>query len=282
MNGFLDRMRRSSEARVAAARAGESLSSLRSRALATRAPSPLVAHASGFDLIAESKLAAPSSGVLARPDDPDAFVADRARAYASGGAAAVSVLTEPDWFHGGLSHLAAAARAVAVPVMRKDFVVDVRQVFEARAHGASGVLLIVRLVDAARLRELFDAAREAGLFVLVEAFDAADLEVAVRLASSARDSRLLVGVNARDLDTLEIDAARLAALETLARALPLETPRVAESGLASPADAARVASRGWSFVLVGTALMRAADPAAEVARLVAAGRGAAAGSKLSR
>jgi indole-3-glycerol phosphate synthase len=235
-------------------------------------PSPPLRLA-GFDLVAEIKRSSPAEGAL----QADTDVAARATAYARAGAAAVSVLTEPARFGGSLADLATAARALAplgVPAMRKDFLVDPRQVLEARAAGAGGVLLIVAMLDDAALGELLGTAREHGMFVLLEAFDEADLERAAawlpgRGQPGERDEPLLLGVNTRDLRTLAVDPGRLA---RLAPQLPPGIPVVAESGLHTPADAAAAAALGYRLALVGTALMRAADPARLAADMLAAGR----------
>jgi indole-3-glycerol phosphate synthase len=181
------------------------------------------------------------------------------------------VLTEPEHFAGDLSHLAAIARAVPVPVMRKDFLVDPYQVLEARAAGAGGVLLIVRLLRDELLHEMLDAAFASGLFVLLECFDAADIERAARESKrvDGAPGRLLLGLNVRDLTTFAIDLGRL---EQLVPCFPPGVPRVAESGLAGPADARRAAALGYALALAGTALMQAADPARATAAMIEAGR----------
>lgn len=223
-----------------------------------------------FEVIAEIKERSPAAGRLAG-DGHDRVA--RARAYADGGATAISVLTEPSRFDGALQHLAEVAAAVpGLPVMRKDFLVEPSQVLEARAAGASGVLLIATMLDDARLRAMLDVAYEHGLFVLLESFDAADLARLHRFLQprdfdSAHTGRLLFGVNTRNLRTLEVDAARLA---ELAPALP-DGPAVAESGIALAEDAAAAAGLGYSIALVGTALMRSATPAALIAALKRAG-----------
>jgi indole-3-glycerol phosphate synthase len=155
--------------------------------------------------------------------------------------------------------------------MRKDFLVDPYQILEARAWGASGVLLIVRMVPREQLVALLDCAAEQGLFVLLEAFDADDLALAGEIARerAGRDEQVLMGLNCRDLETLEIDFSRFA---TLRGRLPLEWPAVAESGVQSPEDAARVAELGYRLALVGTSLMRRPDPARAVRELLEAGR----------
>ncbi len=227
----------------------------------------------GFDVIAELKLRSPSLGDLsARTADPVA----RLEGYALGGAAICSILTEPARFDGSLDHLRIAARVLhphGVPAMRKDFLVDPYQVLEARAHGAGGVLLIVRMVPREPLVALLDEAAAQGLFVLLEAFDADDLRVAASLARErrGRDEQVLMGLNCRDLQSLRIDFARFAQLRDL---LPDEWPAVAESGVGTAADAARVAALGYRFALVGTSLMQSVDPVTAVRGLLDAGRGA--------
>jgi indole-3-glycerol phosphate synthase len=270
---FLAAMARESALRVARAMAVEPAARLAAR-VATLPPAPrLVLGARGFDLIAELKLRSPAAGVL--EEGADGLEA-RARRYAAGGAALVSVLTEPTRFAGSLEHLARASAALAplgVPTMRKDFLVDGYQLLEARAAGAAGALLIVRMLSRERLGELADGAAALGLFVLLEAFDAADVTVALEVAGRWRGAAgdCLVGVNSRDLTTLEVVPARLLELAPL---LPPHLPRVAESGLETAADAARLAAAGYSLALVGTALMRAADPAALVGAMLASGRAA--------
>jgi indole-3-glycerol phosphate synthase len=228
-------------------------------------------EADGFGIIAEIKDRSPAEGDLASAGSDRS---QRGRQYAEGGAAAISVLTEPTRFAGSLEHLEEVARAVpSTPVMRKDFLVDPRQVSEARAAGASGVLLIATMLDDATLREMLTRAWQHELFVLLECFDADDLARATRLLDNAADrdhaekGQLLFGVNTRNLRTLEVDGDRL---RRLAPRLP-DAICVAESGLKEPQDAARVASWGYRMALVGTALMRSDDPAALVAAMRKAG-----------
>jgi indole-3-glycerol phosphate synthase len=272
MSGFLDEMASASQARVRSARARLSEAGLAERARRTPAPPPLRHAAEGFDLIAELKLRSPAAGALGTAD---ASVAGRVAAYASAGAAAVSVLTEPSRFDGALAHLSDAARALAplgVPAMRKDFLVDAYQVLEARAAGAGGVLLILRMLSREALGALIECARNHGLFVLLEAFDADDVErMHEIIAADAGRSTLLAGVNCRDLTSLEVVPARLLELAPL---LPQGVPHVAESGVESAADARRLAAAGYGLILVGSALMRGADPAALAQALLAAGRAA--------
>jgi len=268
MSGLLAEMAKTSNERAQAARNAVAFTTLRDRALARKPAPPL--DLAKFDLIAEVKLRAPSAGVLAMPDDPAAEAARRAVAYAKAGAAAVSVLTEPTRFDGHLSHLLAAANACPVPVMRKDFLVDPYQVWEARAAGAGGVLLIARLLDDDALPALLDAAGEAGLWVLVEAFDERDLERADDcVAWWTSPQPILVGVNCRDLDTLAVDFGRFAALS---KRLPRGAVAVAESGVSTGDEARAVAAAGYKAALVGTALMQAPDPGVLVRDLLAAGR----------
>ena len=272
MSAFLDEMAAGSRARVSEAVAARSLAELESAARATPAPPPLRLDASGFDLIAELKLRSPAAGVLV-PAGED--LAARVTGYARAGAAAVSVLTEPSRFDGTLAHLAAAAAALrprAMPAMRKDFLVDPYQVFEARAAGAGGVLVILRMLPKADTQALLECARSLGLFVLLEAFDTDDLALLHELVAAHRGPNvLLAGVNCRDLATLEVVPSRLLELSSL---LPARVPRVAESGVNSTQDARAVAAAGYSLALVGSALMRGADSGALAASLIAAGRAA--------
>jgi indole-3-glycerol phosphate synthase len=226
---------------------------------------PLDLPDAGFDLIAETKLASPADGTLVTTDDPQRRVAELASLYEDAGAAAVSVLTEPSRFGGHLDYLEAATAAVQVPVMRKDFLVDPIQVVEARAAGASGVLLIARLTDTASLVEMTDTALGFGMFVLVELFGETDLE----RASVVFDRDILVGVNTRDLTTLVVHPERLA---TLAPLLPGHLPAVAESGVKSLEDAESVAALGYRMALVGTGLVTTDAPGEAARRLITVGR----------
>jgi indole-3-glycerol phosphate synthase len=266
---FLERMAESSRERVRAARARESEAALERRALAAPRPPPLAF--AGFDIIAELKLRSPAAGSLA---DGGFDAAAQLTSYARGGAVAVSVLTEPTEFRGDLAHLAAAAEALAPhrPVMRKDFLTDPYQVLEARAAGAGGVLVILAMLDDATVRALVDCARRCGMFVLLEAFDRRDLE---RLADYDRPQTaappVLAGVNCRDLRDLTIKLERFA---ELGPHLPRHLPSVAESGLGSAADVETAVAAGYRLALVGSALMRAADPAAALSAWVTTGRNA--------
>lgn len=211
-------------------------------------------------LIAEVKRRSPSAGSLRLDLDP----ADLARRYVEAGAAAVSVLTEAARFGGSLADLEAVRSAVAVPVLRKDFLVDVSQVHEAREAGAHAVLLIVRLLGAGRLAELLAAAGENGLEALVEVHGPRELETA--LEAGAR----VVGVNNRDLATLATDVRHSLDVAHDARARGGAWPRVAvsESGIRTRAEVHELARAGYHAVLVGETLLRAADPGRAVRELL--------------
>jgi indole-3-glycerol phosphate synthase len=203
-------------------------------------------RSAGSSVIAEVKRRSPSKGDLA--DIPDA--AALAASYERGGAAAVSVLTEERRFGGSLADLAAVRAAVRVPVLRKDFVVDPYQLLEARAGGADLVLLIVAALEDDDLRRLHDHARELGLTPLVEVHDEPEAERALGAGAD------LVGVNARNLKTLDVDPA------TFGKVAPAlaDVVRVAESGISGPDDVARLVAEGADVVLVGEALVRDGDP----------------------
>lgn len=230
-----------------------------------------------FDVIAEIKNRSPSEGSLTIAGEDRRT---RARNYAQGGAAAISVLTEPSAFAGDLQHLRDVVEALSgfdVPVIRKDFLIDPLQILEARAAGASGVLLIAAMLSDAELESMLDCAYEHSMFVLLESFDDVDLNRCVALLDNAKhrsqagSNKLLVGVNTRNLRTLAIRPDRL--MEFAPR-LPAGAVCVAESGLRSGHDAAEARQCGYRMALVGTALMRNADPAALIAEMLDAGRAA--------
>ncbi len=229
---------------------------------ARRAPEaidPLPAfRADGISVIAEVKRSSPSKGALATITDPAALAAD----YAAGGAATISVLTERRRFGGSLDDLRAVRAAVDVPVLRKDFIVTSYQLWEARAAGADLALLIVAALSQNELECLIDRAVSIGLTPLVEVHDEEEVERAV--AAGAR----LVGVNARNLRTLEVDRDTFA---RLAPRIPDSVVRVAESGVRGPHDVFEYAKQGAHVVLVGETLVTGTDPRAAVADLVAAG-----------
>jgi indole-3-glycerol phosphate synthase len=208
----------------------------------------------GVAVIAEVKRASPSAGSI----DDDADPVTTARGYAAGGAAAISVLTEPLHFHGSLLDLHAVGSAVELPVMRKDFLVHPSQVIEARAHGADAVLLIVACLSDAELHAMLAAAGDLGMASIVEAHADGDLDRA--LATDAA----VIRVNAPDLDTLEIDVGRALAL---LRRIPRGRVRVMESGISRRADVEEAAAAGASAILVGEALMRAGDPVEKLREL---------------
>lgn len=211
--------------------------------------------ADGPSIIAECKKASPSAGLLRADFDP-AWLAAR---YQAAGASAISVVTEPDFFQGRIEWLEAVREVVDLPVLRKDFVVDERQLREAAALGADAVLLIQRILSADRLAELVGAARELGLETLVEIY--ADEDPAPTVASGTE----IIGVNARDLATF---VTRLDVVEALAVRLPSDRVRVAESGIKGPDDIARLAAAGYDAFLIGEHLVRADDPEIALQRLL--------------
>lgn len=212
------------------------------------------AAATELAVIAEVKRRSPSKGELA----PDLDPAATARAYEAGGAACLSVLTDDVWFGGSAADLQAARAAVAVPVLRKDFTVDARDVCDARLMGADAVLLIVAALDDGELRDLHHLALDLGLDALVEVHDEAELERAVAVGAT------LIGVNQRDLVTFEVDTERAV---RVGAAMPEGVVRVAESGIRGPDDAARLMAAGFHAVLVGESVVTAGDPTESVTAL---------------
>ena len=267
MPGLLADMARSSQERLDAARARESDEDIFKRALDIPPAPPLKLN--GFDIIAECKLRSPSAGDLsAETTDPIA----RVRSYARGGACAVSILTEPTRFGGELEHLAEAAAALhayGVPAMRKDFLIDPYQLCEARVAGAGGALVIIRMLSANDIRRMLENAADLGMFILLEAFDAEDLAVATEVLKTHGGEATLVGLNCRDLASLEIDFARLAALKV---SMPRGYPLVAESGINDTNDVEAVAKAGYGIALIGSALMRSPTPETVLADMLRAGR----------
>jgi indole-3-glycerol phosphate synthase len=265
VSDFLQEMIESSLARAHSAREKRAVNGLEARVRSAPPPMPIRFSDQGFDVIAEAKLASPLEGKLVDGPAGVGRVLALADEYVANGAAAISVLTEPDWFSGDLTHLEAVAGVVSLPVMRKDFLVDPVQIDEARAAGASGVLLIARMGSGGLLEEMTDQALDLGMFVLVELFDRSDLDMAVRVF----DREVLVGVNCRDLSTLEVDGSRFA---SLAPQLPDYLASVAESGMTAADEVAAVAGLGYSLALVGSSLVSRDDPGAALASFIAAGR----------
>jgi len=230
--------------------------------MAGRAPSPKDAMAvlKGEDVavIAEVKRASPSKGAMAAIDDPAALAMD----YAAGGASVISVLTEQRRFAGSLADLAAVRAAVQVPVLRKDFVISSYQLWEARAHGADMVLLIVAALEQNALVSLVERAVSIGLIPLVEVHEDAELDRALEAGAK------IVGVNARDLATLEVDRT---VFTRLAPRIPDGVLKIAESGVRGPHDLLAYAASGADAVLVGESLVTGKDPRSAVADLVTAG-----------
>jgi indole-3-glycerol phosphate synthase len=246
-------------ARLAEALVSEPLDALRARAERTATPPSFRAAlaAPGVSVIAEIKRGSPSRGSLAPDLDPVAT----AREYAAGGAAAVSVLTAPQGFAGSLDDLVAVAR-LGLPTLRKDFLVDPYQVWEARAAGASAVLLLAVVLDDAALRRMLEATEAAGLDALVEVHDEQEM------ARVAALSPAIVGVNVRDLRDFSVENARFA---SVADGRPSGAVLVAESGVHGPDDVAAYAAAGADAVLVGEHLVTSADRVAATRALVDAG-----------
>ena len=234
----------------------------RLKEMAKRAASPrdAVAALSGQDVavIAEVKRASPSKGKMASIADPAALAGE----YEAGGASVISVLTEPRHFAGSLEDLAAVRERVAVPVLRKDFIVSSYQLWEARAHGADMVLLIVAVLEQNALVSLVERAVSIGLVPLVEVHT--DAEVVRAVEAGAK----VIGVNARDLNTLKVDRELFARLAPL---IPNHAVKIAESGIRGPRDLFACAAAGAGAVLVGESLVTGKDPRSAVADLVTAG-----------
>jgi len=265
---FLERIVAATREELAARQAQAPLAELRAQVSDAPAPRDFAAAlrppvGAPARLIAEVKRASPSKGLLAETFDPVA----QATAYANGGAAAISVLTEPRYFLGALDHLRAIRATVAVPVLRKDFILDAYQVYEARAAGADALLLICAMLDDATLADLLALTRSLGMEALVEAHNADEATRAVRLGAR------VIGVNSRDLRTFAVDTAIIQRLRPL---VPNDRVFVAESGIADPLGAAHARAWGADAILVGEALMRAPDPVTLARTLASAPGGATA------
>ena len=259
MSGILAEITAHKATEVAARRVRRPLASVRRDAAAAgpargfrqalqQAPAPAV--------VAELKRASPSAGALRPEFDPEAI----ARGYESAGAACLSVLTDERYFQGADCHLQLARRATALPALRKDFVVDAYQLYEARALGADCVLLIAAALDAAQLADFSQLAAELDIDALIEVHDRQELEAALQLAPP------LLGINNRNLATFRTCIATT--LELLPT-VPAGTLVVSESGIGTPEDVARLTAAGATALLVGTAFMRAADPGAALRALIA-------------
>lgn len=247
LDEIIDGVREDLAARQALVGIDELFEQLDQAAPALDAQASIRGDATTMGLIAEVKRKSPSKGALSEIPDP----AQLARTYAAAGASAISVLTESRRFGGSLADLDAVRAAVDVPILRKDFVVEPYQVAEARVHGADLILLIVAALGDSQLAELHALVLELGMQALVEAHTAAEVERALALPTP------LIGVNARDLTTLDVDLERAAGL---LGDIPADRLAVAESAVAGTADVERYADAGADAVLVGEALVTGADP----------------------
>ncbi|MFN3716367.1 MAG: indole-3-glycerol phosphate synthase TrpC [Thiobacillus sp.] len=262
MSDILEKILVTKRSEVLAARTDVPLAEMRARAEAATPPRDFVGalrtkHAAGKPaVIAEIKKASPSKGVIRADFRPAGIAAS----YEAGGAACLSVLTDAEYFQGSPGYLMQARAACALPVLRKDFMIDPYQVVEARAMGADCILLIVAALTLRQMQDLEALAMELGMAVLVESHNAEELDAALRLKTP------LIGINNRNLRTFEVS------LDTTLDLLPKigdERIVITESGILTPGDVARMRGRGVNGFLVGEAFMRAADPGAELARLFA-------------
>ncbi len=260
-SGLLDTIVAASRRTVELRKARESLRAIEARAAQVPTRTGILARAlsvtNRINVIAECKRRSPARGILRENYDP----AELAASYERGGAAALSVLTEPGFFDGSLQHLALVGRASELPVLRKDFVIDEYQIHETRAAGADAVLLIAAALSGGTLSELLHAARTSGLEALVEVHDQDELARVLDAGAT------LVGVNSRNLQTLHVDLA-------IARALIARIPKgvvaVAESGIRTTEDLMHLRAAGYSAFLIGERLMTSPDPGAALADLLAA------------
>jgi len=211
-------------------------------------------------LIAEIKSASPSAGVIRENVDPLAM----GRMYEEAGAAAISFLTDEKFFGGNLKNLPVLKKTVSIPILRKDFIIHEIQVRESLLFGADAILLIVRILSRGQLKELLQAAHEAGLAVLTEIHDRSDLEIAVDCGAG------IIGINNRDLDTFEVNIRTTLEIAPL---IPDDHVVVSESGIFTAEDIALVRTCGVQAVLVGTSIMKSDNPAEKVRELVKAGKG---------
>ncbi len=261
MSDVLDRICRDKRDHIATRKAATPLPDMKARAASASPVRPFAeslaaASATGYGLIAELKKASPSKGLIRDDFSP----ADLAQAYQAGGATCLSVLTDIPFFQGDDAYLTAARDAVALPVLRKDFMLDPYQVHEARAIGADCILLIMAALEDSQAADLESLAFELGMDALIEVHDETELARALNLKSR------LIGVNNRNLKTLDVD---LATTERMAAAIPADRIAVGESGLGSPADLARCVAVGVRCFLIGESLMRQDDVAAATRAILA-------------
>ena len=264
MSTQLDLILKKTQNTVAAAKKMVSLAELERRAEAHRPRGWAAAlrkkAATGPAVIAEIKKASPSKGLI-RPEFDVEWIARR---YKSGGAAALSVLTDEPWFQGSLRNLELASAATPLPCLRKDFMIDEYQVVEARAHRADAILLIAAALTDAEMKHLAEVAAGFSLDVLVEVHTREELDRV--LQSLGTELVSAIGVNNRDLKTFEV---RLETSLNLVEQIPADMVRVTESGIGSQADIARLRSAGYNAFLIGESLMRQPDPGAALAELLA-------------
>lgn len=255
-DSFLDRVRVVKEAEVAARKRETPPADMRARVRDAPAPRAFAGALAlpGISVIAEVKRSSPSSGKIA----PGVGAVSQARAYAAGGAAAVSVLTDGDFFGGSIEDLVRIRESVNLPLLRKDFVFDPYQVQEARAAGADAVLLIAEFLSPEDLRRLRETAEELGMGALVEVHGERELGEALRAGAN------ILGINNRDLRSLEVDISRSLELLPL---VPGSCLKVAESGVSSREQVELMERAGADAILVGEALMRSPDPAGTIRRL---------------